>query len=154
MELDWARGDVIVADGVEVARAERSWFRERAEVQIGPELWLYRATGGWTWSSLVAEVDGVERLHAQRSGFFANRWTITGGPETYEITTSGFWGARLAISRAGSQVGEARTSGFFTTRSRIELTEPVTPQVGCFLLWVSFVEFTRRAQTNGAGAAT
>jgi len=153
MELDWASGDVILADGVEVARAERSWFRERAEVQIGPELWTYRAAGGWTWSNLVAEIDGVERLHAQRSGFFVNRWAVTGGEQPYEVATSGFWGARLAISRAGVQVGEARTSGIFTARSRIALTEPVTPQVGCFLLWVSYVEFTRRAN-SGAGAAT
>ncbi|MCF6377606.1 hypothetical protein L2K70_08320 [Nocardioides KLBMP 9356] len=153
MELDWAKGNVILADGVEVARAERSWFRERAEVQIGPEAWLYRATSGWTWSSLVAELDGVERLQARRSGFFTNRWAVTGGPEPYEVTNSGFWGTRLAISRRGTQVGEARMSGVFTTRSRIELTEPVTPQVGCFLLWVSHVEFTRRAHSNGAGAS-
>ena len=153
MELDWASGDVILADGVEVAHADRSWFRERAEVQIGPERWLYRATSGWTWSSLVAELDGVERLQAQRSGFFTNRWAVTGGPEPYEVATTGFWGTRLAVSRAGTQVGEARTSGIFTARSRISLSEPVTPQVGCFLLWVSYVEFTRRAN-NGAGAGT
>ena len=154
MELDWASGDVIVADGVEVARAERSWWRERAEVQVGPELWGYRSEGGWTRSTLVGELDGAVRLRATRTGFFSSRWVVEGGPEPLEVATSGWWGTRLSISRAGGVIGEARTSGFFTTRSRITLSEPVSTQVGCFLLWVAHVELNRRQSSAGAGAST
>lgn len=150
MELDWASGDVILADGVEVAHADRSWFRERAEVQIGPELWGYRSTGGWTRGTLVGELDGVVRFQATRSGFFGSRWTVEGGPEPLEVATSGFWGTRLSISRAGTVIGEARTSGFFTTRSQITLSEPVSIQVGCFLLWVTHVELSRQSSASGA----
>lgn len=147
MELDWASGDVILADGVEVARADRSWFRERAEVQVGPETWDYRSEGGWTRSTLVGELDGVVRFRATRTGFFSSRWTVEGGPDPLEVASSGFWGTRLSISRAGIVVGDARASGFFTTRSRISLSEPVSMQAGCFLLWVAYVELSRRASS-------
>jgi hypothetical protein len=147
MELDWASGDVVLADGVEVAHADRSWFRERAEVQIGAELWDYRSTGGWTRSTLVGELDGVVRFRATRTGFFTSRWAVEGGPEPLEVASSGWWTSRLSISRAGTVIGEARTSGFFTTRSRIALSEPVSVQVGCFLLWVTHVELSRRASS-------
>src|SRR4051794_6456662 len=85
MELDWAGGDVVLADGVEVARAERSWFRERADVQIGPELWQFRSEGGWTRNHLVGELDGVVRLRATRSGFFTSTWAVDSGADQLQV---------------------------------------------------------------------
>ena len=154
MELDWASGDVILADGVEVAQAERSWFRERAEVRIGPELWSYRTEGGWSRSILVGELDGVVGLRATRSGFFTSTWVVDAGADQLEIASAGWFGNRLAISRAGTVIGEARSSGLFTTRTRIALSEPVSTQAGCFLLWVTHVELSRRQSSAGAGAST
>ena len=154
MELDWASGDVILADGVEVARAERSWFRTRAEVQIGPELWAYRSEGGWTRSTLVGELDGAVRLRATRTGFFTSTWTVDGDAEPISLSSGGWIGTRLTIRRDLRTIGEARSSGIFTTRSRISLSEPVPTQVGCFLLWVAHVELSRRQSSAGAGAST
>lgn len=153
MEFDWARGDVIVVDGTEVARADRSWFRERADVQIGPELWHYRAEGGWTRSRLVAELDGVTRLTAQRSGFFASTWAVEVAGQQLELSPAGFFGLRLVVRRAGVQIGEAHRSGVLTTRTRIEVTEPLDVPTGCFLLWVAYVEYNRRASSSSGSSA-
>ncbi|GAA1930196.1 hypothetical protein [Nocardioides hwasunensis] len=154
MELDWAKGDVILLDGQEVANAARSWFRERAEVQIGPELWQYRSEG-FGRGTLVAELDGVARFSARRSGFFTSTWTVDAG-QPLELRQAGWFGSRLSLSRAGTTIGEASTSGIFTTRPRLVLSEPVEARAGCFVLWVAYVEFTRRqsSASSSSGGAT
>lgn len=156
MHFDWGRGDVILLDGLEVARADRAWLRERAEVQIGPELWHYRAGGSWGRSPLVAELDGVERFRATPSGFFSTTWAVDGGAAPLRLATAGLFTSRLTVTRGDTPIGEATRSGFFATRARLELSEPIDPRVGCFLLWVAYVEFRRRqsAGDGGAGAAT
>lgn len=150
MQFDWGKGDVILVDGVEAARADRAWFRERAEVQVGPELWLYRAHGSWRRTPLVAELDGFERMRAQSSGFFSPTWTVETGAGSLQLAHAGIFTSRLQVRRAGTVIGEATRSGFFTTRARLDLSEPVDLRVGCFLLWVAHIEFTRRQASSGS----
>ena len=153
MDFDWARGDVIVVDGTEVAHAERSWLRERAEVQIGPELWHYRAEGGWTRSVLVAEVDGVTRFSARRSGLFTTTWTVDAAGDQLEVASAGFFGTRLVVRRAGTVIGEVGRSGIFRTRTRLQTTVDVDVSLGCFLLWVAYVELNRRQSSAGSSSS-
>lgn len=152
MHFDWGKGDVILVDGVEAARADRAWFRERAEVQIGPETWLYRADGSWRRTPLVAELDGFERMRAQSSGFFSPTWTVETGAGPLQLSHAGVFTSRLHVGRAGAVIGEARRSGLFTTRAQLDLSEPVDLRVGCFLLWVAHIEFHRQQSGGGAGA--
>ena len=149
MEFDWGKGDVIHVDGVEVARAGRSWFRERAEVQIGPELWEFRATG-WSGSELSASLDGVPHFVARRSGIFTSTWTIDAG-EPFELRQAGLFSSRLALSRGGTPIGEVARSGLLTSRPRLQLAEPVDTRLGCFVLWVAYVELNR--QNDGGSSA-
>lgn len=151
MEFDWGKGDVIVADGVEVGQASRSWFRERAEVQIGSELWDYRSHG-WFGSELTASLDGVTRFVARRSGFFASTWTIDAG-EQLQLRPRGLFSTRLTLSRAGAPIGEVTRSGLLTSRPRLTVREPLDPRLGCFVLWVAHVELNRQASDGGAAAA-
>lgn len=151
MELDWARGNAILGDGVEVARANREWLRERAVVQIGPELWTFRAQG-WGSRTLVAELDGTTRFTARRSGFLASRWTIDVGHQL-ELTQAGFFTTRLQVSRNGTPIGEATRSGIFTTRPRLRLAEALDLRAGCFVLWVAYVELNRRSSDASSGSA-
>ena len=152
MELDWASGDVILADGVEVARADRSWFRERAEVQIGSQLWEFRSNG-WGGSELTASLDGTVHFGARRSGFLSSTWTLDVG-ESLELKQAGWFGSRLTLSRAGSPIGEAARTGMFTSRPRLGLVEPLETRVAVFVLWVAYVELNRQASDGGsAGAA-
>ncbi len=150
MQFDWAGGDVIVVDGTEVASADRAWFRERAEVQIGPERWLYRANGSWLRTPLVAELDGVERFRADPSGVLSVTWTVECGSDPLQLTHAGIFTSRLHVTRAGTVIGEATRSGLFTTRARLDLSEAVDLRVGCFLLWVAHVEFNRNQSGSGA----
>lgn len=155
MQFDWAGGDVILVDGVEVAHAERAWLRERAEVQIGPERWVYRSNGAWIRTPLVAELDGVVRFRATTAGFFSVTWTLEGGPEALELSHAGIFTSRLHVRRRGEVIGEASRSGLFTTRARLDLVEPIDLRAGCFLLWVAHVEFNRKQSgAGGAAAAT
>jgi hypothetical protein len=150
MEYDWARGDVIQADGVEVAHASRSWFRDRAEVQVGPELWAYRAQG-WGGGTVVAELDGLTRYSARRSGFFTATWTIDGG---LQLAQASWFGSRLALSRGGTPIGTCERSGFFNGRPRLVLTEQVDVRLACFVLWLAYREFNRQSDGGAAAAAT
>ena len=152
MELDWAGGNVILADGVEVARAERSWFRERAEVQIGPELWQFRAEG-WGSGSLLADLDGPTHYAARRSGFFTSKWALDLG-HPLELTQAGLFSTRLALTRGGTQIGEVTRSGMFTSRPRLTLTEPLDTRAGCFVLWVAHVELNRQSDGGASAGAT
>ncbi|SED04630.1 hypothetical protein SAMN04489844_3552 [Nocardioides exalbidus] len=151
MEYDWARGDVIQADGVEVARASRSWFRERAEVEIGPEVWEFRSNG-WGGSELTASLAGTVHYGARRSGFLTSRWTISVGDEL-DLRTAGLFSSRLTLSRAGTPIGEVTRSGIFTGRPRLTVSEPLDTRAGCFVLWVSYVELNRQSSDGGAAAA-
>ena len=147
MELDWASGDVILADGVKVARAERSWFRERAEVQIGSQLWEFRSNG-WGGSELTASLDGTVHFGARRSGFFSSTWTLHVG-EPLELKQAGWFGSRLTLSRAGSPIGEVTRSGLFTSRPQLGLAESLETRVAVFVLWVAYVEHNRQASDGG-----
>ena len=151
MELDWASGDVILADGVEVARAERSWFRERAEVQVGTQLWEFRSNG-WGGSELVASLDGTAHFGARRSGFLSSTWTLDVG-EPLELKQAGWFGSRLTLSRGGTPVGEATRTGMFTSRPRLVLGEPLETRVAVFVLWVAYVELNRQASSSAGGSA-
>lgn len=151
MDLDWARGNAIVVDGVEVAHANREWLRERAVVQIGPELWTFRAEG-WGRGTLLAELDEKSRFTARRSGFLASKWTIDVG-EQLELTQAGFFTSRLKVSRSGTAIGEVTRSGIFTSRPRLTLAEPLDVRAGCFVLWVAYVELNRRSSESGGGAS-
>lgn len=143
MELDWARGNAILLDGMEVAHANREWIRERAVVQIGPELWTFRAER-WGGRTLLAELDGTPRFTARRSGFLTATWTIDVG-RLVELTQAGVFTSRMRISRNGTAIGEAAPSGILTSRPRLSLTEALDVRAGCFLLWVVFVELNRRS---------
>lgn len=155
MEFTWARGDVILGDGNEVARANRSWWGERADLQIGAESWLFHASGSW-WGQrlLVAERDGVEWYRATPSGVFSRTWTIDAGPYHLQMSRPHLFTSRLDIVRAGAPIGSVRKSGVFSTRPLLAMAEPIDPRVGCFLLWVAFIEFARSQRQAGAGAAT
>lgn len=147
MDLDWASGDIILADGAEVARAERSWFRERAEVQIGPQLWEFRSNG-WGGSDLTASLDGTIHFGARRSGFLSSTWALDVG-EPLELKQAGWFASRLVLSRAGSPIGAASRTGLFTSRPRLELAEPLEIRVAVFVLWIAYVELNRQASDGG-----
>jgi hypothetical protein len=151
VEFDWGKGDVIVVDGTEVGHASRSWLRERAEVQIGPELWDYRSTG-WSSSELTASLDRATHFVARRSGFLTSTWTIDAA-ERMQLRHGGFFSTRLVLSRDGAPLGEVTRSGLFTTRPRLTVGEPMDPRLGCFLLWVAHVELSRQSSDGGGGAA-
>ncbi len=151
MEIDWARGNTVLVDGMEVAHADREWFRERATVQIGPELWDYRSAG-WARGTLVADLDGTTRFTARRSGLLVSRWTIDVGDQL-ELSPAGIFTTRLRLARGGTPIGEASRSGLFTTRPRLTLTESLDISAACFVLWVAFVELNRRASSDGAASA-
>ena len=151
MELDWASGDVILADGVEVARAERSWFRERAEVQIGSQLWEFRSNG-WGGSELTASLDGTIHFGARRSGFFSSTWTLQVG-EPLELKQAGWFGSRLTLSRAGAPIGEVTRSGLLTSRPQLGLVEALETRAAVFVLWVAYVELNRQASDGGSAGS-
>lgn len=153
MRVDWDRGNVILVDGQEVARADRSWLRERAEVQVGTDLWLFRAEGIWGRPPLVAELDGVARMGARASGFLTTTWAVDAGAGSLEVAQAGMFSSRLLVVRGGARIGEIGRSGFFTNRPQMDLTEAVDVPVACFLLWLAFVEFNRR-QSQAAAAST
>jgi hypothetical protein len=151
MEIDWGKGDVILVDGRETAHADRSWLRERAEVQIGPELWEFRSSG-WGGSDLTASLDGTVHYGASRSGFLSSRWTVSVGEEL-ELRSAGWFSSRLTLSRAGSPIGEVSRSGLFTSRPRLTLADALDVRAGCFVLWVAYVELNRQSSGGGAAAA-
>ncbi len=143
MEIDWARGNIVIVDGREVARAERSWLRERAEVQIGSQSWLFRSDG-WAGSTLRAELDGVTHFAARRSGFLTSRWTFDVG-EQLTLAQTGWFGTRLTLSRGSSVIGQCVRSGLVTSRPRLELVEDLEVRIACFVLWVAYVELNRQS---------
>ncbi len=151
MELDWARGDTILADGVEVAHADRAWLRERAELQVGPDLWHFRSEG-WGRGTLLGERDGTTRFTARRSGFLASRWTIDVGTQLV-LTQAGLFSSRLKVSRGGSTIGEVTRSGLFSNRPRLSLTDDLDTSAGCFVLWVAYVELNRQSSNAGGASA-
>ncbi|RYB91872.1 hypothetical protein EUA93_17235 [Nocardioides oleivorans] len=151
MEYDWARGDVIQADGVEVAQATRSWFRDQAEVRIGHEVWTYRAQG-WGRGTVVADADGAPRFTARRSGLFTARWTLDVGSEL-ALVQAGWASSRLDLVRGGTSIASCWRSGLFNGRPRLELTQELDVPVVCFVLWLAYREYNRQSSDGGAAAA-
>ncbi len=151
MEIDWARGDVIQVDGRDVAHATRAWLRERAEVQIGTHLWDFRSNG-WGGTELTASLDGTTHFGARRSGFFTSTCTIDIGTDL-ELKQAGWFTSSLALSRGGAQIGEVTRSGLFTSRPRLVLSEPLDTAAGVFVLWIAYVELSRRANSSSGGSA-
>lgn len=146
MEYGWGRGDVILADGVEVATADRSWLRERAEVRVGEAQWTFEATGSWlSRRRLVGRVDGTELMAAEPRGFWQTGWEIAAEGEQLSLSPAGIFTNRMVLRRAGVEVGSVRASHLFTNRPELTSSVELTPAVAAFVLWVAFVELTRRS---------
>jgi hypothetical protein len=153
MEYGWGRGDVIVADGVEVARADRSWLRERAEVRVGAEQWTFEATGSWlTRRRLVGLLDGAELMAAEPRGFWQTSWEITAAGEELSLSPAGVLTSRMVLTRSGAEVGSVRASHLLTHRPELTSTVSLAPAVAAFVLWVAFVELTRRSARASSGS--
>lgn len=143
MEYDWESGDLIMAGDREIARADRSWFRERADVQIGPDLWTFRTDGGFFSQSLLAELNGEERLRASPGGMWAKVWTVSTMAGAIELKTKGLLGTKISVLRDGQEIGEVSTSGFFTNRPSLIIDFDLPDVEAVFILWVAYVEFNR-----------
>jgi hypothetical protein len=153
MEYGWERGDVIVADGVEVASAERSWLRERAEVRVGDERWIFEAAGGWLGRRrLVGLRDGSEQMAAEPSGFWQTAWAITAGDAQLVLSPAGVFTNRMVLRQAGIEVGSVRASHLFTNRPELTSTVPLPPATAAFVLWVAFVELARRSRSASSAS--
>lgn len=152
MECAWAKGDLILVDGREVARARRSLWSERADVQIGPEFWIFRADGSWLGRRpLIAECNGVGWFRATPSGLFSTTWSVTAGQDHFQMSRRGLFSSTLDVRRPEGVVGYARRSGLVSTRPVLHLSQQIDPRAACFLLWVAFIDF-RRSQRQAQAA--
>lgn len=135
--FEWNSGGALVANGGVIARAARSWWRERAEVTVGGQGLTFRSP----WGALVAETaEGTEVCRAERGSFFSEeKWDISGTGGRYGFNSGGFFTSRMLVERDGYEIGEILPDRWLTDRPQMELTVDIPDVDAAFLLWVAYV---------------
>jgi hypothetical protein len=133
MRYLWGAGDVILADDQPIASAHRAWLRERAEVSIGGDDWLFRAEH----SDRVGECQGQVRIRARRRGFWTTRYEIDSAHASYSLGPRNYLSSRLVLTRERSEVGEIRPTSWWAHRPELTATVDLPPEDAVFVLWLA-----------------
>ena len=135
MHYVWGKGDVILAGDQPIASADRSWWREHAEVSIGGAEWLFRAEGG----DRVGESQGQPRIRARRRSMWIHRYDVETAHASYTLGQKNVWSSRLVLTRHGAEIGEARRSSLWANRPELTTTLDVPAEDAVFLLWLAYI---------------
>jgi hypothetical protein len=150
MRYEWDRNHRLLRDGEAVGTAAKSWWRERATVDTDAGSWSFRAQG---WKRvMVTAPDGTERLGAIRTGWVTEVWTVTGDGAEYEVRPARVFSSRLAVRRAGAEVGQLTPARWWTDRPALEISTELPLADAILLLWVGYV--IRQRTTAAAASST
>ena len=135
MRYLWGAGDVVLADDRPIASAHRAWFRERAEVTVGRDTWLFRAEAG----DRVGETQGLVRVRARKRGFWSSGYDVDSAHASYSLGPRNVWSSRLVLTRHGSEIGEVRRSSHWANRPELTTTVDLPDEDAVFVLWLAYL---------------
>lgn len=144
MHVEWESG-AITADGRVVAEVDKSFWRERAEVVVDGEQWVFRSD----WSRLVAESGDVVHYTASKRGMFSSHWVIEGASDTtLEIKSSGFFSSGYDILAQGAVVSQVKSGSIWSTKPQADLPDSVPLGEAVFVLWVCYTLMQRDSNSS------
>lgn len=148
MHVRWERDGTISANGRAIAQVDKSFWRERAEVVLEGQPWVFGTEFG---GSLFAESQGRQQLRAEKAGFFGSSWRITGASDpTLEIKKAGLFSNGWSVLAQGEVVSEVTSGSFWTNRPEATLPGEVPPIEGVFVLWVCYTLSQRESAQNSS----
>lgn len=137
MLVRWERDGSITADGRQIATLDKSFFRERAEVVVDGQRWVF---GKEFAGPLFAEHEGQQKMRADKAGFFSSTWRIEGASDpTLEIKRAGMFSSGYVVLAQGKVVSEVKKGSFWSNRPEARLPGEVPPIEGVFVLWVCYI---------------
>lgn len=150
MHVEWESGGRITADGRPIAQVDRSFWGERAEVDIEGEHWVF----GKVFGGLVAELDGQERMRADKSGFFSSTHEVrTSGGHTITLEKSGFFGRGYRIVAPHGVVAEVESASMWMTRPSADFPDDTPAADAVFVLWAVYILMQRQqAAASSSGS--
>lgn len=150
MHVQWESDGTVTIDERVIAQVDRPFWRERADLVIEGEPWLFRKESG----DLVGEAQGQRRLAATKTSFWSNRWQVqTTTGSVLEVKKAGMFSSGYVISTAAGEVAEVRSRSFFGVRPEADLPDGVPAADAVFVLWVCFI-LMRRDSSSAASSSS
>ncbi|MBF4160962.1 hypothetical protein [Nocardioides acrostichi] len=155
MRYEWQSDGTITRDGTIVARAEKSFWRERATLSVEGRDYEV-SSHGFTGGTIEVTLAGAVHRTLVRQGWSVSRWTVTGGPVELTVAPAGWLTQRMTVSDTTQTIGELATSSFFSRRPVFDVvvgpeSEPPVLDV-VVLLWLDSVVLRRRSNAAAQGA--
>lgn len=148
MHVEWEAGGEILADGERVAVVDLSMWRERAEVSIQGEDWVF----GKEMGDLHAESGGAVRMQATRRGFFSSAQDITtSAGHVVSVEREGIFSSGWRISADHGEIAVVRSASMWMKRPEADFPDDTPVIDAVFVLWVVYV-LMARAQRSAASS--
>lgn len=150
MHVEWESDGSITADGRVIARVDKSFWRERAELDLDGEQWLFRSS----WGEFVAEVGGRPGYVASKQGFFSNAWAVEGASDaTLQIKKGGLFSTGYDILVHGQVVTRVKGASFWTNRPQADFPSDVPVAEAVFVLWVCYLLMKRDSSSSSSSSS-
>lgn len=149
MQVQVEAGGTITVDGEQVAAGAASFWRERAEVTIDGQHWVFRSRIG----ALVAESSEGHSMRVRRASL-GSRWEVSGKGGTYTIARKGIMTWTFEITAGDQSIAEVRNTAVFRNRPAASFADGTPRATAVFLLWVVFTLIKRESARASSSSMT
>lgn len=150
--LEWGKTSAgetpVLLDGSPIASVRQSRWRERAELTVEGQAWVFAAEGGQRVGTCPDQPG--RRFTARRPPVGRSGWELECDAAGYELLTPPLFSSTIDVCRNGEPLGSGRRVRFWSRRPVLEVDPSVPTEHQVFLLWVAFLMYWRqqRAATS------
>lgn len=141
----FSRDFVISRGGVEVAEVVAAWFRERAELRVAGEAFVFGRES--FFGGTFALRHGEDVLARAQKMFWRRGFVVEFAGRSLELKAIHFWGREYGVFENGRELGTVGPTGWFGREYAVELPESVPLPMQVFLFWLVIV-LRRRANSH------
>jgi hypothetical protein len=130
-----------------MAQIDMSWFRERAEVEIGDQTYSVHRES-IVQGTFVLQSRGQVLARAQKVSAFSRAFDIDCAGQQLELKAVSIWTRQFGLFRNGRQIGRIGPRGWLGRSAVIDLPGDISVPVQVFLFWLVLVLWRRAASSS------
>src|SRR5688500_3594621 len=138
-------------DDEPVAEVDMAWIRERAEVSIAGQTYVF-SRESMPRGTFALRVGGQVLVSARKVSVFARAFEVELGRQRLALRAVWFWGREFGLFDGADRIGGIRPTGWPGRSAVIELPDDIALPEQVFLFWLVAVSWRRAANAAAARA--
>lgn len=134
-------------DGEPIADIDMSWFRERAEVRIGGQTYLFSRENMLLGTFALRQGNRII-ARAQKASVFRRAFEVETDGRTLTLSAVSVFRREFELVREGAQMGRIYPRSWFGRTAVIDLPDELSLPVQVFLFWLVIVLWRRKARSD------